>query len=84
MKRSWLMSYSWPFVTAQNALLCAAKNALHKRTSDGHDSTKKLWESIYQQEMRLDEAVAIKWLHSAFTMAIPLRRLFVMLLISSI
>jgi hypothetical protein len=57
MKRSWLMSYSWPFVTAQNALLCAAKNALHKPTSDGHDSTKKLWESIYQQQMRLDEAV---------------------------
>ncbi|MCX6856915.1 MAG: hypothetical protein NTV80_18650 [Verrucomicrobia bacterium] len=44
-------------VTAQNAVLCAAKDALHKPTSDGHDMTKELWESSYQQEMRLDEAV---------------------------
>jgi hypothetical protein len=37
--------------------LCAAKNALHKPTSDGHDQTKSLWESHYQTYMGLDQAV---------------------------
>jgi len=44
-------------VTAQNAMLCAAKNALHKPTSDGHDVTKALWESRHLESMGLDEAV---------------------------
>ncbi|MEO5914947.1 MAG: hypothetical protein ABIS50_11985 [Luteolibacter sp.] len=44
-------------MTAQNAVLCAAKNALHKPTSDGHDATKALWESHYQDSMGLDDAV---------------------------
>jgi hypothetical protein len=41
--RTWLAAYSWDFVTAQNALLCHAKSALHKPTSAGHDTTKHLW-----------------------------------------
>ena len=56
-QRQWLAAYSWAFVTAQNALLCAAKNALHRPTSDGHDLTKEFWESRYHQPMGLDEAV---------------------------
>jgi hypothetical protein len=56
-RRAWLAKYSWAFVTAQNAMLCAAKNALHKPTSDGHNATKALWESTHEQEMRLEEAV---------------------------
>jgi hypothetical protein len=55
----WLAEYSWEFVTAQNALLCEAKNALHKATSDGHSATKKLWESRHRDEMSLDEAVEL-------------------------
>jgi len=46
-KKVWLAPYSWEFVTAQNAVLCQAKNALHKPTSDGHESAKALWESTY-------------------------------------
>ena len=38
-------------------MLCAAKNALHKPTSDGHAATKELWEQQHTQDMRLDEAV---------------------------
>jgi hypothetical protein len=38
-------------------MLCAAKNALHKPTSDGHDQTKALWESNHAELMTLDEAV---------------------------
>ena len=30
---------------------------MHKPTSDGHDLTKEFWESRYQQQMGLDEAV---------------------------
>lgn len=59
MKRAWLREYSWEFVTAQNAMLCAAKNALHAPTSDGHDATRRLWEESFRQEMTLQEAVDI-------------------------
>ena len=55
--RKWLAPFAWEMVTAQNAVLCQARNALHKTTSDGHDTTKELWESRYQKEMPLDEAV---------------------------
>ncbi len=58
-KRQWLAGYSWEFVTAQNAVLCAAKNALHKPTSDGHETTKAFWESRNQDAMELTEAVEI-------------------------
>lgn len=56
-KSAWLAPYSWTFVTAQNAALCQAKNALHKPTSDGHEATKELWESLHQKAITLDEAV---------------------------
>jgi hypothetical protein len=55
--RAWLADYTWEVVTAQNAVLCAAKNALHKPTSDGHAETKTLWLLQHTQSMRLDEAV---------------------------
>ena len=57
--QSWLAPFSWEMVTAQNAVLCAAKNALHKPTSDGHDQTQELWNLRYQQPMGLDEAVEL-------------------------
>ena len=56
-KAPWLADFPWEVVVAQNAVLCAAKNALHKPTSDGYESTRVLWESSYRAEMRLDEAV---------------------------
>ena len=59
MKRVWLRDYSWEFVTAQNAMLCSAKSALHKPTSDGHEITRQLWESHYLQETTLNEAVEL-------------------------
>lgn len=55
--QAWLADFTWEIVTAQNAVLCAAKNALHKPTSDGHDTTMALWGQQHTQEMRLDEAV---------------------------
>ena len=59
MKRVWLRDYSWEFVTAQNAMLCSAKSALHKPTSVGHEITRQLWESHYLQETTLNEAVEL-------------------------
>ena len=59
MIRPWLARYSWEFVTAQNALLCQAKGALHKATSDGHDQTQRLWKDQHEKLMRLEEAVAL-------------------------
>ncbi len=53
----WLAPFTWEIVTAQNAMLCAAKNALHKPTSDGHDVTMSLWENHHREPMALDEAV---------------------------
>jgi hypothetical protein len=55
--RPWLEPYPWEFVTAQNALLCHAKNALHKPTSDGHDRTRELWQANHTRPMLLEEAV---------------------------
>ena len=55
--RAWLEPFDWSVVTAQNAVLCAAKNAVHKPTSDGHQATKELWESYHHKPMGLDEAV---------------------------
>jgi hypothetical protein len=43
--------------TAQNAMLCAAKSALHRPTSDGHETTRQLWESQRLKETTLYEAV---------------------------
>jgi CDGSH-type Zn-finger protein len=57
--RAWLADYTWEIVTAQNAVLCATKNALHKPTSDGHDDTKALWEANHTRSLRLDEAVEL-------------------------
>jgi hypothetical protein len=57
--QAWLAPFTWEMVTAQNAALCQAKNALHKPTSDGHDQTKALWESRHRASMPLDEAVQL-------------------------
>lgn len=59
MKRAWLRDYSWEFVNAQNAMLCAARCALHKPTSDGHDSTRDFWQENHLRETTLDEAVQL-------------------------
>lgn len=59
VERDWLARYSWKFVTAQNAMLCMAKNALHKPTSDGYEATRTLWESTHHKTMPLGEAVDI-------------------------
>lgn len=55
-KREWLALYTWEFVTAQNLLLCEAKGALHKPTSDGYDATRNLWISRHLEQMELHEA----------------------------
>jgi hypothetical protein len=58
-KKAWLAPYSWEFVTAQNAVLCQAKSALHKPTSDGHEPAKILWETKRLESMTLGEAVDV-------------------------
>jgi hypothetical protein len=55
--RPWLERFTWDFVVAQNAVLCQAKNALHKPTSDGYDATKTLWETRHPEPMSLMDAV---------------------------
>ncbi len=54
--RPWLALFDWEIVTAQNAVLCEAKSALHKPTSDGHAATKALWNSQHKAAMSLEEA----------------------------
>ena len=36
----WLGEYPWEFVVEQNSALCAARQALHKPTSDGYEPCK--------------------------------------------
>ena len=59
IRKAWLAPYTWEFVTAQNAVLCQAKSALHKPTSDGYEPAKTLWESRHPEPMSLEEAVEI-------------------------
>jgi len=51
--KAWLAEVPWDLVIFQNASLCEQKNALHKPTSDGYETTKALWESSHQQPMTL-------------------------------
>ncbi len=55
--RQWLLPYTWEFVVTQNAILCAAKNALHKPTSDGYEVTRNLWLEKHTAVSDLPEAV---------------------------
>ncbi len=55
-QREWLSDFTWEMVTAQNAVLCQAKNALHQPTSDGYEPTRQLWETEHRKAMGLDEA----------------------------
>jgi hypothetical protein len=56
---AWLEFFTWEMVTAQNAVLCQAKNALHQPTSDGHEPTRQLWESKHLTVMPLEDAVEL-------------------------
>ncbi len=56
MGKAWLARFSWEAVTAINAQLCAAKNALHKPRSDGHDEARTLWEAERLREMSWQDA----------------------------
>ena len=55
----WLEPVSWEDVTAINARLCEARNALHKPASDGHDAARDLWESSRQMVLTLEQAIVI-------------------------
>jgi len=59
MKRRWLAPYSWEFISAQNAALCAAKKATHGPTSDGYSVTMELWTRKHGEEMTLAEAAEL-------------------------
>ena len=52
-----LEPFTWEMVTAQNALLCKAKDAFHGPTSDGNEATRKLWEENHRQPMTLGDAL---------------------------
>ena len=57
--KAWLAEVPWDLVIFQNASLCEQKNALHKPTSDGYETTKALWEESHQQPMTLMEVVEL-------------------------
>lgn len=55
--KAWLAPFNWEFVTGQNEILCKAKNALHKPTSDGHEVTRETWERHHKSPMSLAEGI---------------------------
>jgi hypothetical protein len=57
MKKVWLKDWPWKTVVSINAALCKEKKALHKPTSDGYDSAKKVWDSARDCELTLREAL---------------------------
>jgi hypothetical protein len=59
LHRERLKPFDWAYVTQLNAVLCQQKNALHKPTSDGHDSARTRWESSRGSSMSLEQALLI-------------------------
>jgi len=57
--KPWLADFSWEAVTVINSQLCETKHALHKPTSDGHDTAQSLWKSYYRKAISLAEAVEL-------------------------
>lgn len=57
MKRQWLKDWPWETVVTINAGLCQEKKALHKPTSDGYESAKKVWEKSRGCELTLRETL---------------------------
>jgi hypothetical protein len=58
-KARWLESFPWPFVVAQNEILCRQKAAHHGPTSDGHADAMAFWEESRLQEMSLFDAIEV-------------------------
>jgi hypothetical protein len=59
LNRKWLEPYTWERVTEFNRGLCAAKSALHKPTSDGHEEARAVWEAAREHEMPLENALTV-------------------------
>lgn len=55
----WLAPISWEDVSNLNARLCEARGALHKPTSDGHETARALWERSRPMDLSLEAAVVI-------------------------
>ncbi len=56
-KQNWLDKFPWELVERLNEALCQHKGAVHKRTSDGYEAAKKLWESNRGRELSLEQAL---------------------------
>lgn len=59
MNRDWLAAFPWPAIVEINRLLCLPKGALHRRTSDGFEATRALWESNHRRVMSFAEATEL-------------------------
>jgi hypothetical protein len=59
MTRPWLAEWPWETVVTVNAGLCKEKNALHKPTSEGYESARKLWEESRSVELSLRRTLEI-------------------------
>jgi len=59
MTGAWFRDWPWETVAAINLALCKEKNALHKPTSEGHESARKLWEDSHDVHMSLRQALEI-------------------------
>ena len=57
--KRWLEPFDWEIVTEINRGLCKQKNALHKPTSDGHESAKSLWGKSQDKDLTLTEAINV-------------------------
>jgi hypothetical protein len=55
----WLEPFTWPFVVAQNEILCRQKSAHHGPTSDGHASAMDYWETSRLRELSLFDAIEV-------------------------
>ena len=59
MNKAWLRDWPWETITTINQGLCKEKNALHRPTSEGHESARKLWENSRKLKIPLRKALDV-------------------------
>ncbi|MBW8863981.1 MAG: hypothetical protein JF609_03475 [Verrucomicrobia bacterium] len=57
--KNWLQVVPWEVVVSINAVLCDARKALHKPTSDGYQPAKELWEQNRPKKLTIAEVLEL-------------------------
>jgi len=58
-KHAWLEPFTWNFIENVNEAICIPGGHLHKKTADGYEKTRSLWELNHKKVMSFEEAMEL-------------------------